>query len=213
MLEFDCFNQYQSRKRRQNDFHEPYYDENGFCKRNKMDSEKSIYDTCGEVFSQDESWSKDAANEKLNHTEDMNCSFMEEEENNSPLEIPILMPSGHRGRSMNDYCTVLSVKKTKQTKGIDGEDITMTISENEPLQIDTLCQGCKIVIHDHSYLIQCTFCSRSFCNTSCTCRCEHCGLIFCHSTCSTLNYSSIFAKTLCLDCNSEEEYKGNYYSK
>jgi hypothetical protein len=63
--------------------------------------------------------------------------------------------------------------------------------------------------------VLCNFCTRAFCSSRCVCNCEECGGVFCNATCSTLNYSTVFAKTLCLDCNASVNAAsdgGHYYA-
>lgn len=199
-------------------------------KKTRSDQPRSLYETCGEqIMSEDDSWSKEnfdgsSGNEMMSDQESAPRTTWKIFDGNSPSTTnktstaPIVTPpTGHKGRSISDYCTSLSVKKNTDSslnRAVRFEEMGSSASmvlADEPMKVDSICQGCKATATDASFLLQCNFCCRSFCSSRCVCRCEHCDGVFCHSTCSTLNYSSVFAKTLCLDCNSDANCSGDYY--
>jgi hypothetical protein len=71
--------------------------------------------------------------------------------------------------------------------------------------------------HQQSLLLPCRFCDRPTCNNpSCIKQCEECQHNFC-SFCCTVNYSSVYEKTVCFECDElieesesedEDEYDG-----
>lgn len=196
-------------------------------KKTRNDQPRSLYDTCGEqIMSEEESWSKEnfdgsSGNEMMSDQEsaprttwkifDGNSPSTSNKISNAPIVTP---PVSHRGRSISDYCTLLSAKKNTDSglnRAVRFEGLESMMLADEPMKVDSICQGCKATATDASFLLQCNFCCRSFCSSRCVCHCEHCGGVFCHSTCSTLNYSSVFAKTLCLDCNNDVSSSCDYY--
>lgn len=197
------------------------FEENQYSKKHRVESEQQssfLHSTCGEyISSQDDFWDKE-------HLDGLGCTSMENEEVDNFVSTSFVVkeslqtpPVGHKGRSMSDYCTVISAKKFKGSnlnKSVHflEETSMVVVTADEPIKTDAFCHGCKSPVTDGTYLLQCNFCSRSFCGTGCVCSCEHCGGTFCHSTCSTLNYAAVFARTLCLDCNTDSNAKGNYYS-
>lgn len=221
----DCFNLKNDKKRRQDALFECADDFTVFGKRMKAnDLMNSTLATCGEFGSPD--CSRSYMEECIDSypVEDRCSSFMDSdsvsfsEQPTSVITSPKATPNGHKGRSMNDYCTVLSVKKSKGSVGktVQFTETPMVVvpaaAGEEPVRVETLCRGCRVSVTDNMYLLQCNFCNHSFCGANCVCHCENCGGVFCHATCSTLNYSSIFVRTLCLECNGELGQRGNYYA-
>lgn len=229
MLTASSVNHVYSRKRGALELAEnTLYNEDQDQKKHKLDyaQHNSLYSTCGElVHSQEDYWGKE--NVEMGDGAAMESEADVLSVNQKALEVPDatkMTPVGHKGRSISDYCTVISAKKFKgsdlsksvhfeeNSMVVDPLDETTQMDAYEPVRMDSHCQGCKAPVNDATYLVQCNFCSRSFCSAGCVCSCEHCGGVFCHSTCSTLNYSFVFVKTLCLDCNSDCGTKGYYYS-
>lgn len=192
------------------------------CKKTRSECTNSLYETCGEIIaSQDESWSKenfDGSENEMMHDQDYSTGPAQGilEAISPRLELKAspdkVTPVGHKGRSMNDYCTNLTVKKNPANRAVHFEELEMSgmMVIDEPIKVETNCQSCKATASVTCRLQQCHFCCRSFCSNRCVCSCENCGGVFCHSTCSTLNYSSVFVKTLCLDCNSDTS-RVDYY--
>ncbi len=218
-----------NRKRRCSEVDEGmfYFQPDTTClsKKTRNESANSLYETCGEIIaSQDESWSKEnfdcGENEMVSDQEYSTTVCMTgivdavSPRTEMRHSFDKVTPVGHKGRSMNDYCTSLTVKKNsanlnRVVRFEEVEPSGMMVVE-EPIKVDNACQSCKATASDVRHLQQCHFCCRSFCSGRCVCSCEHCGGVFCHSTCSTLNYSSVFVKTLCLDCNSDTG-RSDYY--
>jgi hypothetical protein len=221
MIALDCFNRTHDRKRRHDTLYELPEEFTVFGKRNKKElTMSSTLATCGEFSSpecsrsyMEESVEPVLVEERRVCMENASVSYMEQP--TTTLTSPKATPTGHKGRSMNDYCTVLSTKKNKAVavKTVHFNETPMVVvpAGDEPVRVETSCRGCRTSVTDNMFLVQCSFCNHSFCGVNCVCHCENCGGVFCHATCSTLNYSSIFVKTLCLECNDDERQRGNYY--
>jgi hypothetical protein len=93
----------------------------------------------------------------------------------------------------------LQNRPVKNMKSLNGICDELFQSEHvEPMMTDDTCQCCYRLVCDATISHRCCFCMKIGCLT-CMKNCEACSEFFCLH-CSTSNYSSLYERILCLDC-------------
>lgn len=103
-------------------------------------------------------------------------------------------PAGSRSDMID-----LQNRPVKNMKSLTGVCDEFFQSEQvEPMMTDDTCQCCYRLVCDATISHRCCFCMKVGCLT-CMKSCEACSEFFCLH-CSTSNYSSLYERILCLDC-------------